>query len=46
VVDVNASTVADTETVYRVVLNVDVVDRAGSKDFAELDEVVRPGQIR
>jgi hypothetical protein len=41
-VNVNASAVTNTEAVNRIVLDVDVMNRAGSKDFAELDEVVRP----
>jgi hypothetical protein len=41
VVDVDPCAVADTEAMNRVVLDVDIVDRARSEDFAKLDEVVR-----
>jgi hypothetical protein len=41
VMNVDACTAANTEAMYRVVLDVDVVNRARSKDFADLNEVIR-----
>lgn len=41
-VDIKASAVADIEAMNRVVLDVDIVDGARSKDLADLDKVVRP----
>ena len=40
-VNVDPSTVADAEAVDRVVLDVNIVNRTGPKDLAQLDEVVR-----
>jgi hypothetical protein len=42
VVDIDTCTVANAEAVNRVVLDVDVMDRAGSKHFVHFDEVVGP----
>lgn len=42
---IQSRAVTNVEAVDRIVLDVDVVHRAGSKDFAELNEVVRPLQI-
>lgn len=44
-VHIQTSAVADTETMNRVVLNVDVVDRARTKDLGELNEMVRPSRV-
>ena len=45
VVDIEAGAVADAEAVDGVVLDVDVVDGARSKNRLELDEVVGPGKM-
>jgi hypothetical protein len=44
VIDVESCTVADTEAVNGVVLNVDVVDCARSENRFEFDEMVGPGK--
>lgn len=40
--NIDAGTIADAEAVYWVVLNVEIMNRAVSKHFTELNEMVRP----
>jgi hypothetical protein len=46
VMDVDTCTTADTEAMYRVVLDIDVMNRARSEDFADLNEVIRSVMVR
>jgi hypothetical protein len=45
VVDVKSGAATDAEAVHRVVLDVDIVNRAASQNFAKLDKVVGPGRV-
>lgn len=44
-VNIDASAIANAEAVDWVVLDVNVMDRARSEDFAELDEVIWPANV-
>lgn len=44
-INIKSCTVTDTEAMDRVVLDVDIVDRAVAKDFTEFDEVIRPNNV-